>query len=366
MNDHDSPEEIERHIERTRADISRTLNDLQQKLSPSSLIGETFSSAAMGSALRSARSGTADFATTLGRAVSQNPLPVLLTGIGIAWLLFSGSAANSDQRPRGASYDRDRMPQPGPQEDLDASLEREDPSRDPTYDEAEDDILGSSPDFRSTGENSELGDAGPRVGGGEPVDTRTDAEVTEELKAAAAQRSVRGIGQRTEARTRGAAAAVSGRVGRVSQTLSQGVERMTGAIKGGGGAAYRTTKDVAEKATSAARQVPARVGSVAQSTGSFIQENPILSGGIAIVLGAALALMIPPSRRERQLIGEASDQVKSSVRQAVKEKVERAKDVVATAAEAAADAARKEASGEGGETADTATAAAETVGEPPR
>ena len=113
------------------------------------------------------------------------------------------------------------MPQPGPQEDLDASLEREDPSRDPTYDEAENDILGSSPDFRSTGENSELGDAGPRVGGGEPVDTRTDAEVTEELKAAAAQRSVRGIGQRTEARTRGAAAAVSGRVGRVSNLVSR-------------------------------------------------------------------------------------------------------------------------------------------------
>lgn len=141
---------------------------------------------------------------------------------------------------------------------------------------------------------------------------------------------------------------------------------MTGAIKGSGGAAYRTTKDVAEKATSAARRVPARVGSAAHSAGSFIEENPILSGGIAIVLGAALALLIPPSRRERQLMGEASDQVKESVRQAVKEKVERAKDVAATAAEAAADAARKEASGEGGETADTATAAAETVGEPAR
>ena len=35
---------------------------------------------------------------------------------------------------------------------------------------------------------------------------------------------------------------------------------MTGAIKGSGGAAYRTTKDVAEKATSVARQVPSRVG----------------------------------------------------------------------------------------------------------
>ena len=70
MNDDNSPEEIERDIERTRADISRTMNDLQQRLSPSALIGETLGSAAVGSALRSARSGTADFATSLGRAVS--------------------------------------------------------------------------------------------------------------------------------------------------------------------------------------------------------------------------------------------------------------------------------------------------------
>jgi uncharacterized protein DUF3618 len=371
MNDDDSPEEIERDIERTRADISRTLNDLQQRLSPSSLIGETLGSAAMGSALRSARSGTADFATGLGRAMSQNPLPVLLTGIGIAWLLFSRSGANSERRRPLASYDRDRAPPPIPREDLSAAVEREDPSRDPVYEQAEDETLGSGPggsasgaDFGNTAGYGGGGN-GPRAGGREPFDTRTDAEVTEELKAAAERKRVRGVGQRAGERTRGAAATVSGRVERVSETLSRGVERMTGAIKGSGGAAYRTTKDVAEKATSVARQVPARVGGIAQSTGSFIQENPVISGAIAVGLGAALALIIPPSRRERRLIGEASDEVRSSVRQAVKEKVERAEDVVATAAEAADDAARKEASGEGREPAGTG-AADEPAGEPVR
>jgi uncharacterized protein DUF3618 len=369
MSDGDSPEEIERDIERTRADISRTLNALQQRLSPSSLISETLGSAAMGSALRSARSGTADFATSLGRAMSQNPLPVLLTGIGIAWLLFSRSGANSERRRQSATYDRDRAQPPVPREELSAAVEREDPSRDPMYELAEDEIVGSGSGGSSTGgdfgNTAGYGGSGPRAGGSEPLDTRTDAEVTEELKAAAARKRARGVGHRAAERTRGAAASVSGRVGRVSQTLSRGVDRMTGAMKGSGGAAYRTTRDVAERATSAARQVPARVGGIAQSTGSFIQENPIISGAIAVALGAALALMIPPSRRERELIGEASDEVRSSVRQAVKEKVERAKDVVATAAEAAADAARKEASGEGGEPAGTADAG-ETAGEPVR
>ena len=71
---------------------------------------------------------------------------------------------------------------------------------------------------------------------------------------------------------------------------------MTGAVKGGGGAAYRTTKDVAQRTTYAARQVPTRVESVTQSIGSFIQDNPIISGAIAVALGAALALMISSRR----------------------------------------------------------------------
>jgi Protein of unknown function (DUF3618) len=371
MSDHESPEEIERDIEQTRAHVSRTLNDLQQRLSPSSLIGETLSSATVGSALRSARSGTADFATSLGRAMSHHPLPVLLTGIGIAWLVFSSrSGENGEPRREGASYDPDRMPTP--REDLSPPVDREDPSRRPTYRQAEDEALRPSPggtassgDFGTaeTG-NGGQGNAGAGAAAAQPFDTRTDAEVTEELKAAAASKRTSGIGQRAAERTRGAAASLSSGVGRVSQTLSQGVERMAGAVKGGGGAAYRTTKDVAERATYAARQVPARVGSVAQSTGSFIQENPIISGAIAVGLGAALALMIPSSRRERRLIGEASDEVKSSVRQAVEEKVERAKDVVRTAAEAAADAARKEATAKGREPAAAGAAGDETAGAP--
>jgi hypothetical protein len=351
MSDHDSPEEIEREIEQTRAHISRTLNELQQRLSPSSLIGETLTSARVGSALRSAGSGTADFATGLGRAMSQHPLPALLTGIGIAWLAFSSRTGENDAPRRAAAYyDAGRMPVP--REDPGPPAEREDPSRSPTYGEAEEE----------TGNGGE-GIASAGAGSAEPLDTRTDAEVTEELKAAAARKRASGIGKRAAERARDTAASLSGQVGRVSQTLSRGVERMTGAVKGGG-AAYRTTKDVAQRATYAARQVPTRVGSAAQSAGNFIQENPIISGAIAIALGAALALMIPSSRRERRLIGEASDEVKASVRETVEEKVERAKDVVRTAAEAAADAARKEATGRGSDSGPAEPAAGEPAGTP--
>jgi hypothetical protein len=221
MNDYDSPEVIERDIEQTRADISRTLTNLQQRLSPSSLIGETLTSAKVGSALRSARSGTAEFATSLGRAMSHHPLPVLLTGIGIAWLVYSSrSAGNGERKRRLTSYDPDLAPTPS--EDLGAPMHREDPSRVPTYQQSENETLGSNPGGEaSSGEfgTAEMGKGGAGAGDAEPLDTRTDAEVTEQLKAAAASKHARGVGQRPAERARGATASLSGRVGRVSERL---------------------------------------------------------------------------------------------------------------------------------------------------
>ena len=103
------------------------------------------------------------------------------------------------------------------------------------------------------------------------------------------------------------------------------------------------------------RHVPERVGGAYQSAGSFVQENPIISGALAAALGAALALIIPSTRRERKLVGEASGEIKASVREAVEETVDRAKEVVRDASEAATDAVRRVA--KGGE------AAVEQVGE---
>ena len=187
-------------------------------------------------------------------------------------------------------------------------------------------------------------DWGGNPGGGSngPLDPRTDAEVTEELKAKASQRR----GSRVGERARGVAASVSDRVGRVSGTLSEGVERMTGVMKSSGGA-YETTRGVAGRATHAVRSVPGRVGGAYHSAGDLIQSNPFIAGAVAIALGAALALLIPSTRRERRLIGEASDEVKASVRDSVVETVDRAKDVVRSATEAATDAARKGVKGQG-------------------
>jgi hypothetical protein len=67
----------------------------------------------VGSALRSARSGTADFATILGRTMSHHPLPVLLTGTASLGWSSRRSGENGEPRREVASYDPDHMSMPG-------------------------------------------------------------------------------------------------------------------------------------------------------------------------------------------------------------------------------------------------------------
>ena len=359
MSDRDSPEEIERDIEQTRANIDRTLTDLQHRLAPSALIDRALASTRVKSGLRSAGAGTADMAANLGRVMSSNPVPVLLTAVGITWLAFAGRSPSGKDKTRLTPYNPPEPVVPVSPVSVENESElvgaqefgaagREDPSRSPSYQHVDDPTLRSGitagPGAKQTRGTANYGHGAQTGGsssstGGPQLDYRTDAEVTERLKAEASRRRGRWMGERA----RGAAASVSAQVGHVSETLSQGVERMTGVVKGSGGGAYESTRHVASRATHAVRQVPTRVGGAYHTAGSFIQENPIIAGALAIALGAALALMLPPTRRERKLIGDASDEVKASVREGLEETVDRAKDVVRNATGAAADVVRKEA-----------------------
>lgn len=82
-----STDQIEREVEQTRAELAQTADELRDRLS----VGQMFNEA--GRMLRT--SGGADFMRNLGRQVADNPLPVLLIGIGLVWLMTSGGQRRS-------------------------------------------------------------------------------------------------------------------------------------------------------------------------------------------------------------------------------------------------------------------------------
>jgi hypothetical protein len=75
-----NPEQLERAADRIRADLDRTLSELERKLSPSQLLDR---------ALAYLREHGGDLTHRVGETVRRNPVPILLSVAGIGWLIAS-------------------------------------------------------------------------------------------------------------------------------------------------------------------------------------------------------------------------------------------------------------------------------------
>jgi ElaB/YqjD/DUF883 family membrane-anchored ribosome-binding protein len=76
------PQDILAQIDRTRGDMDSTLRAIEQRLSPGQLLDQGLDY------LR--HSGGNEFVSNLGGSVRDNPVPVALVGIGLAWLMAAG------------------------------------------------------------------------------------------------------------------------------------------------------------------------------------------------------------------------------------------------------------------------------------
>lgn len=90
-----SPEQIQAEIARTRGDMDATLTAIEQRLTPGQLVDQGIDY------LRS--SGASEFVSNLGGSVKNNPLPVALVGIGLAWLMASGNRKPAYAQPQAAA-----------------------------------------------------------------------------------------------------------------------------------------------------------------------------------------------------------------------------------------------------------------------
>lgn len=94
-------DEIQADIERTRTDLNQTLNAIEQRLNPSELFDRGFDYVR--------HSGAREYVVNLGAAARQDPLPLALVGVGLAWLMMSSRD--------GSRVDRVHVGSPGPSAD---------------------------------------------------------------------------------------------------------------------------------------------------------------------------------------------------------------------------------------------------------
>jgi hypothetical protein len=202
------PAQLEREIDQQRADISHTLSALEQKFTP----GELFDKV-----IGYARGGGSEFIGNLTDTVRANPVPTVLTAVGLVWLM------SAQRQPAAYRY---------------ADTHSDSPS---------------------------LGDRASHLGAS--------------------------LSQGKDAARR--------RLHDGTHRLSEGAHRLS---------------ESAHHSADMARQQALRAR---QGLSHMLEEQPLAVGALGIALGALIGASLPATRREDELLGRSSDQLKQQARQAV-------------------------------------------------
>jgi hypothetical protein len=83
---HKDPAQLEREVDQSRAHMSETLHALEERLSPTHLLEQ---------ALTYARQNSGEFSQNLVDTIKRNPVPSLLTAVGLSWMMFGQQSRHS-------------------------------------------------------------------------------------------------------------------------------------------------------------------------------------------------------------------------------------------------------------------------------
>lgn len=319
--DHRTPDQIERDIERDRAKLADAFDALQDKFSPEAVVREVADGF---------RRHGGEFGTAVTRSVKQNPLALAVTGVGLAWLMFGRSHVDPAEPIRRSGRDAARGTYPG--EDFDTGYS---PHPAGAY-AAHDRYDGASP----SGDPQRAGR--PRVGHYYPAWARLELdddrdEHDDDGPSLGERASGAATAAGDAARSAGSAVAegaesAKDRASRAGERLARGTEDLSEAARDRILAARKRAVETAARAEAAARRNYAKGR---DATADFIEEQPLVAGALALAVGAALAGALPRTRREDEALGATRDELFDEAERIFHEERDKAERVARAAADEA-------------------------------
>jgi hypothetical protein len=336
-------EQLERQAEATRSKIIDSLDELRERLTIDQIMDRTLDFA------RDGRAG--QFVRNLGQQVAENPMPVILIGAGLSWLMLSGRDRTNGQvtKNTGATVsDATRRVAPSGRGVKDQTVY--------AASEAADSAAKTAEDFSQRTEES-VDEWSARMRGVADEISQRAGETVEEW-ATRTRRMRKDMAQRAgesaeewSIRMRHVADNMTKRAGEsadewatrmrdiVSDMASRAREFGDAATSALGSAAdaasegYDTTASIARSAAGAIGHSASAVGSGAGRITQFLKDEPLVLAGIGMALGAALGAAFPASEAENRLMGETSDSLKHTVAETAESQWEKGKAVASAAAQ---------------------------------
>lgn len=275
-----SAAEIEREVERTRARLIGTAEELKERVSPGQVAEQAMDW------LRG--SGGREFLGNLGTTLRDNPMPVLLVAAGIGWLALSGTRGDG----RARTWSRDNRTAP------------------PV--EGGEGYAGAYPGESYPPETHASQGTGSDTGG--PSLRERAGETVEEARRHAADLAHRASGAASEA-WEGATSTAHSIADTASATGRQAARRA--------GEAWHTAADAASGLGHRAAELGSDAG---RRVYGAVEQQPLVLGAVGLALGAALGALLPPSEAEDRLMGEARDRAADRISSLAGEAYHRARD----------------------------------------
>jgi uncharacterized protein DUF3618 len=281
---------LEREAEARRIALAETFDELRSRATPGHVLDQLVDYAT--------DSGGADFFRNLRDQAVANPLALGLVGAGLAWLMLSNG--KDGHRPYG-TYE-------GP---YGSSAAR---SRMRSY-------------FASARERTggAMSDARDRVSDAAHMASDAAGSIT------ASARHARDAALETASHLRDAAgSAASSLRDATSSTYEHSRSRVGDTTAAFGNAASAVYGGVAQSAgwtASGMRAFTAGTAATGRDMADFARDQPLVLMGLGVALGAAVGAAFPPTDTERQLMGEASDDLKEQTRAFAAEQYDKSRSV---------------------------------------
>ena len=279
MTDHRSPEEIERQLEKERAGLAEDLDDLREKFSVDTMVRQ---------AADQIRAHSGDIGTAVSRAVKENPLAIAVTGVGLAWLIFGDKSSGRTMRDHDDHYDRYK----------DRRRDNYDP------------YAGQSSYYAGSRSSSPAMGGTRRSGGMHNSDLPAWARSTDSTYhqnddshgSSSVKERLSDASDAARNKLHDTADSVQDRAKALRERLSHGTEQLSEE----GRARVLAAREKAHHAREAAMT---RINEGRDKAVDLFEEHPLIAGGLALAVGAALGAALPHTRFEDEHFGETSDEL---------------------------------------------------------
>lgn len=311
--------EIERDIERDRGELNSTLHELRDQFSIDALIRSS------GGPLKEYGE---DMGRSVARAARQNPMALMLTGVGIAWMMMDKGERDDGRRLAYSSHDApDRGESSTYGRDYaDRNDKHMSPTSYPLNGQAASRYRRQThtvPDHWLAGDEHRVGSGAEANDTSVQSDSAGFMDKAKDKGRAAAQSVKDGI---AGARETAGSTADSARMRAESAyaRISRGTEELSEEGR-------RRVLAARQRALETRESLRRRSERGAETLGDMYSDQPLIMGALALAVGAAVGGALPRTRTENEAFGEQSDELFHTAERVLDEEMQKAK-VVAKAA----------------------------------